>query len=204
MKTQVWQIESYVSFTYREKKSRFVGLAFPVLSEEEARSMWNNIKKEYHDADHYPYAYVIGINNEIQKCSDDGEPAGTAGKPLLNALLSRDISYSMIIVVRYFGGTKLGTSGLKEAFKTTARQVLEAAKIVKRIVTVKFELMVPYEKTHIFYAFQQKKKIPVLEQTSSEMFQRMVMAIPYDLMDEARQFFSEQNFMFNEKEIYLW
>ncbi|MCX7697330.1 MAG: YigZ family protein [Bacteroidales bacterium] len=204
MKTSVRQIESNVSFAYHEKNSRFIGLAFPIYSEKEAQNMWNAVRKKYYKADHFPYAYIIGVEKEIQKSSDDGEPSGTAGKPILNVLLSKDLTYTMVVVVRYFGGIKLGTSGLKNAFKTTTQFTLESANVVQRIVTMKMELFVPYQKVHVFYSFQQQKNFLILEQDYQSLESKFVIAIPISFLDELKSFFSLHNFFFIEKEIYLW
>ena len=98
-----------------EKKSRFIANVFKVESEEQAVDIINNMKKKFWDARHNCYAYIIGNNNEVQKFSDDGEPSGTAGKPIMDIILSEKIHNCLIVVTRYFGGTLLGTGGLIRA-----------------------------------------------------------------------------------------
>ena len=98
---------------YEEKKSRFIAHVYPAQSEEEAMGLIEQTRKKYYDARHNCTAYIIGRNRELKRCSDDGEPGGTAGKPMLEVLLSEGITNVVVIVTRYFGGTLLGTGGLR-------------------------------------------------------------------------------------------
>ena len=112
-----------------EKKSRFIATVRPVKTEEEARSFIDELKKKYWDATHNVFAYQIGERNEIQRFSDDGEPQGTAGMPVLNVLKGEDVKDAAIVVTRYFGGTLLGTGGLVRAYGKAAKEVLLSAGI---------------------------------------------------------------------------
>lgn len=116
-----------------EKKSRFIGISFPVDSEDEAVSFIEDCKKKYWDARHRCFAYTVGDNMELQRFSDDGEPQGTAGKPILDVLLNSDIHNCLIIVVRYFGGTLLGTGGLVRAYSQAAKAALEKSEVIEKI-----------------------------------------------------------------------
>lgn len=107
-----------------EKKSRFIAHVYCVHNEEEALKRIEEVKKQYWDARHNCYAYIIGRNNTIQRYSDDGEPGGTAGKPILEVLLLEEMSDCLIVVTRYFGGTLLGTGGLVRAYRQAAREGL--------------------------------------------------------------------------------
>lgn len=127
-----------------EKKSRFIANVFPVQNEEEALAHIEKIKKEYWDARHNCYGFVIGKNNEIQRFSDDGEPQGTAGKPILEVLTSGNIHNTLIVVTRYFGGTLLGTGGLVRAYGQSAKAGVENAKIVCVCDGVRFQLNCDY------------------------------------------------------------
>ncbi|MGN0382811.1 MAG: YigZ family protein [Eubacterium sp.] len=116
-----------------EKKSRFISHVQPVRNEAEAIAYVEKIKKEYWDARHNCYAFVIGKNNELMRFSDDGEPGGTAGKPILEVLTGNDIHDAVIVVTRYFGGVLLGTGGLVRAYSMAARMGLDnAVKVTKR------------------------------------------------------------------------
>ncbi len=128
-----------------EKKSRFIAHVIPVQNEEEALEVIESLKKEYWDARHNCYAFVCGANNEVQRFSDDGEPQGTAGKPILEVLLNKNIHNTLILVTRYFGGTLLGTGGLIRAYGQAALEGLKDAKIEEVFEGVAFELSVDYE-----------------------------------------------------------
>lgn len=128
-----------------EKKSRFIAHVIPVVSEEEALQIIEGLKKEYWDARHNCYAFVTGANNEVQRFSDDGEPQGTAGKPILEVLLNKNVHNTLILVTRYFGGTLLGTGGLIRAYGQAALEGLKNAEIQAVFEGVSFELAVDYE-----------------------------------------------------------
>lgn len=110
---------------YTEKKSRFIASIFPVQSEEEALENIARIRKEHYDARHNCFAYVIGDNNETERCSDDGEPSGTAGRPILDVLTGNGIHNAVAVVTRYFGGTLLGTGGLVRSYTAAVKDALE-------------------------------------------------------------------------------
>lgn len=115
-----------------EKKSRFIATVRPVETEEEAVTFINETKKKYWDARHNCSAFVIGKNQELTRCSDDGEPAGTAGRPMLDVLLKEGIHNTAVVVTRYFGGVLLGTGGLVRAYQGAVQKGLDAAVIVEK------------------------------------------------------------------------
>ena len=127
---------------YKEKSSKFLAYAYPVQSEEQIRTLVEALHKRYYDATHHCYAWRLGPKGEAFRANDDGEPSGTAGKPILGQLLSNDITDCLVVVVRYFGGTKLGVPGLIAAYREAAAAAIEAAQIVERtvdrVVTVDF------------------------------------------------------------------
>ncbi len=131
---------------YKEKGSKFIALAFPVETVEDAMRHVESVKKEYYDARHHCYAYRIGFAGEQYRVNDDGEPSGTAGKPIYGQMLKNNLTNLIIIVVRYFGGTKLGISGLIRAYKTAAADAIANADIEKRTIKTFFEITFPYEK----------------------------------------------------------
>lgn len=128
---------------YKEKGSKFIAKAYPVSSEEEVRNILQELRKTFHDARHHCYAYSLGPKRENYRFNDDGEPSGTAGKPIYGQLLSHEITDTLIVVIRYFGGTKLGVSGLIQAYREAAREAIRAAtiqmKTVQKEVFLKFE-----------------------------------------------------------------
>lgn len=127
-----------------EKKSRFIANVFSVEGEEEAVSYINKVKKKYWDARHSCWAYVIGNNNETQRFSDDGEPSGTAGKPILEVIEGAKIRNCLIVVTRYFGGTLLGTGGLVRAYQAASKAGLENSKIIEVMSGVKLSVDISY------------------------------------------------------------
>lgn len=127
-------IESPSEGLYKEKGSKFIAFAIPVTTEEEIKEHLAQIKKNHHDARHHCYAYILGHNKSAYRINDDGEPSGTAGKPIHGQLLSKDLTNTLVIVVRYFGGTKLGVSGLITAYKEATRDALDNAKIIEKTV----------------------------------------------------------------------
>ncbi len=127
-----------------EKKSRFIAHVIPVNTEAEAVHHIEQIRKKYWDARHNCFAYVIGRNNEIQRFSDDGEPQGTAGKPILEVLMGSDIHDTLIVVTRYFGGVLLGTGGLVRAYGLSAKEGLKHTHLVKVCEGVRFRLQTDY------------------------------------------------------------
>ena len=116
-----------------EKKSRFIATVKPVKSEEEAIAFIEGLKKKYWNATHNCSAYVIGEHFQIQRCSDDGEPSGTAGKPMLDVLLGEELHDTAVVVTRYFGGTLLGTGGLVRAYQASTKAGLEASTVITKM-----------------------------------------------------------------------
>ena len=129
---------------YKEKMSKFLSFAEPCTSAEEAKEIVAMYKKEYYDARHVCWAYMIGHQRLEFRSNDDGEPSGTAGKPILGQINSFNLTDLVVIVVRYFGGIKLGTSGLIEAYRTAAAEALSAADIVEKLVEDTLEVYFEY------------------------------------------------------------
>ncbi len=130
---------------FRDRNSRFLAFGYPVRNTAEINDILSGIKKKYHDARHHCYAYRLGLNNENLRMNDDGEPSGTAGKPIYGQLLAQDLTDTLVIVVRYFGGTLLGTSGLINAYRSATADMISNAVIVSRFVEDRFKLAFPYE-----------------------------------------------------------
>ena len=129
---------------YREKASKFIACAVPVGSEQEARQALDGIRKKYHDANHHCYAYRIGFENSLYRIQDDGEPSGSAGKPIYGQILSKELYDILVVVTRYFGGTKLGIPGLINAYRTATRNALEKAIIVETLMMSKYSVQFGY------------------------------------------------------------
>jgi uncharacterized YigZ family protein len=127
-----------------EKKSRFIATVRPVKSEEEALAFIESMRKKYWNATHNCFAYVIGEHFQVQRCSDDGEPSGTAGKPMLDVLLGEEIHDVVVVVTRYFGGTLLGTGGLVRAYSGSTKEGLLASKVITKMHGQKLSVQTDY------------------------------------------------------------
>jgi len=128
----------------REKGSRFLAYAFPVVNENEVKLHLDKLRNHFPDASHHCYAYVIGQGSEAQRANDDGEPSNSAGKPILRAITSAQLTNALVVVVRYFGGTLLGIPGLINAYGLAAKQVLDLATVETRIREVFFTVEVAF------------------------------------------------------------
>ena len=129
---------------FKDKGSKFIAKAYPVENEGQVKEILAGLKKEYHDARHHCYAYRINPEDEQFRSNDDGEPSGTAGKPILNQLLSKELMNVMVVVIRYFGGTKLGVSGLINAYKNATIEALNNSSIVKQFIYRQIEIRFDY------------------------------------------------------------
>lgn len=129
---------------FRDRGSRFIAIAKPVSSQEEIKIILEELRKEYHDARHHCYAWMLSPDRQSWRVNDDGEPSGTAGKPVMGQINSRGLTNILIVVIRYFGGTLLGVSGLIKAYRTAAEDALLNAQIVEKYVTETWLVKFPY------------------------------------------------------------
>ena len=129
---------------YKEKGSKFLAFAYPVHNTDEVKQHLEALRKEYFDARHHCYAYILGPNKDAYRVNDDGEPSGTGGRPIHGQLLSADLTDTLIVVVRYFGGILLGASGLANAYKAAARDAIGNATIVEKTIDVTYHLHFEY------------------------------------------------------------
>lgn len=163
---------------FKDNGSRFIALAYPVESEAEVKEIVASLKKEYHDARHHCYAYRIGLKGEPWRANDDGEPSGSAGRPILGQIDSAGLSDILVVVVRYFGGIKLGIPGLIRAYKTSTADALEAAEVVEKIAGEWMPLSFPYDKLPAMMKLIKDMDIPQRKQNfdmtcSIELFVRL-------------------------------
>ena len=149
---------------YKEKGSKFIGYAVPCHSEVEAKIHLAEWKKMHHQARHVCYAYRFGLDKKIYRANDDGEPSNSAGIPILGQIQSFDLTNVLIGVVRYFGGTKLGVGGLVQAYKTAAKEAIEAGEIITEQLKVTLEIAFPYEKMPVLMHLIKTHKIKILSQ----------------------------------------
>jgi uncharacterized YigZ family protein len=137
-------IEKPGTAEFRDRGSRFIAYAFPLGSKEEFKTHLQNVKAEHPKATHHCFAYRLGLDNTDFRVSDDGEPSGTAGRPILGQIASKQLTHTLIVVVRYFGGTLLGIPGLMNAYKTAASFVLQVTPVVQKQVEVTYRLQFDY------------------------------------------------------------
>ncbi|MCF4100918.1 YigZ family protein [Gillisia sp. M10.2A] len=149
---------------FKDKNSKFFGYAFPITSEEEAKEHLEELRKKHHQARHWCYAWQIGKEEHQFRANDDGEPSNSAGMPIYGQIQSFDVTNILIVVVRYFGGVKLGVGGLINAYKTAAQMALEASKIVTRTIDEKFEISFNYPEMNIVMRIIKEHNLNIIEQ----------------------------------------
>lgn len=151
---------------FKDKNSKFFGYAFPVTSEEVAKEHLEALKKKHHQARHWCYAWQIGKEEEnlTYRVNDDGEPSNSAGMPIYGQIQSFDVTDILIVVVRYFGGVKLGVGGLVQAYKAAAQMALENSRIVKRTVNKIFEIHFDYPEMNIVMRIIKEHNLNILKQ----------------------------------------
>lgn len=129
---------------YKEKGSKFLAFAYPVHNLDDIKAHLEQLRKDYFDARHHCYAYILGPRKDAFRANDDGEPSGTGGRPIHGQLLSADLTDTLIVVVRYFGGILLGASGLANAYKTAARDAIDHATIIEKTIDARYRLGFEY------------------------------------------------------------
>lgn len=129
---------------FKDRGSRFIAVAIPVKNQDEVKTRLEELRKEYHDARHHCYGYVLTPDRQVWRANDDGEPSGTAGKPILGQINSRELTDILVVVIRYFGGTLLGVSGLINAYRTAAADAIDNARIIEKVVTQVYRIDFPY------------------------------------------------------------
>lgn len=130
---------------FKDKGSKFLAYAYPFIDDSELKEIIETLRKEHIKARHFCFAYKIGLENDTYRANDDGEPNGTAGKPILNVILSRELSDVLVVVVRYFGGSLLGVPGLINAYKSSTEFALDNAEVFTKYLKVDYEISLEYE-----------------------------------------------------------
>ncbi len=188
MEDQYKTIEKTGEGLYKDRGSKFIGIVTPMQSVDEAKELLDSIRKKYHDARHHCYAYRVGVNDEQYRINDDGEPSGSAGKPIYGQILSHEITNVLIVVVRYFGGTKLGVRGLINAYKGAAADAIANTKIVQKHIHDFYRLTFEYplmsevmrllnderiQQVENIYQANCKIKVGVRKKFSEEIFSKL-------------------------------
>lgn len=149
---------------FKEKGSKFFGYTFPVLSEDDVKDCLEVLKKKHHSARHFCYAYQIGVEHTQYRANDDGEPNNSAGLPIYGQIQSFEVTNTLIVSVRYFGGTKLGVGGLISAYKKSAQLALTASEIIEKTINVKFKLTFNYDLMNPVMRIIKEKQIEIVHQ----------------------------------------
>ncbi|TSA26209.1 MAG: YigZ family protein [Bacteroidetes bacterium] len=155
----------------REKASKFMAFAFPVESDQEVKNHLDSLRKSFHSANHHCYAYRIGHPEApVFRYNDDGEPSGSAGKPIYGQLLSRQLSDTLVVVIRYFGGTKLGIPGLIQAYKTAAAESLNQNRIILKTLCDRFTISFPVRQMNKVMRIMKLEEAEILSQDFDEQY----------------------------------
>lgn len=149
---------------YKEKGSRFIAFVYPIEAADEVKEIVQSLRKKYHDARHICYAYILGADSSEYRVNDDGEPSGTAGKPIHGVLLSNNLTNVLIVVVRYFGGVKLGTSGLITAYRDAAMDAINHAEIINKTVQVYYFISFQYTAMNAVMSLLKEKDCEITKQ----------------------------------------
>ena len=165
--------DSYITISapgeaiYKEKGSKFLSFAFHIDDEDEADAIRKDFKKKYYDATHVVYAFRLGAEGQQFRAADDGEPSGSSGLPVLNTIKSRNITNVIVLVIRYFGGTKLGIPGLIDAYSQAAAMALDAAETEERLVTEIIDVVVPYSQMNYVMRIVKENDLQIAEMGGS-------------------------------------
>lgn len=189
-----------------EKKSRFIATVRLAETEEDALAFIEEMRKKYWDARHNCYAYSIGQNREYTRCSDDGEPSGTAGRPMLDVLLGEDVHNIAVVVTRYFGGVLLGTGGLVRAYSKAVQEGLAASRIIEKIHGISLSVTTDYAGIGKLQYIAGERKLPILD---SEYTDKVILEllVPDDQVDAVKKAITEatsaQAAMEKDRELYF-
>jgi len=186
-----------------EKKSRFIAQVFPVETEEEVATILEQMKKKYWDARHNCYAFVLGETSQISRCSDDGEPSGTAGRPILEVINGKELTNILIVVTRYFGGTLLGTGGLVRAYSQSAQAGIMASKVIRKEVGYRVSIDTDYNGIGKLQYVAMQNNIAILDTQYTDKVQ-MILLVPIEqtesLLKEVTEATAGQSVWSQEKE----
>lgn len=154
---------------YKEKGSKFIAYAFPIIDERNVKNILQELHKKYYDARHICYAYRLGVKSIYERTNDDGEPKHSAGDPILGQIKSLELTNTLVAVIRYFGGTKLGVGGLINAYRTATQEALQHSKIEKKVLTAIITISFPYNNTNEVMRAIKNFEIEIVEQSFTEV-----------------------------------
>lgn len=174
---------------FKDKNSKFFGYTFPVISEEEVKSILETLKKQHHSARHWCYAWQIGTENIRHRSNDDGEPSNSAGQPIYGQIQSSETTNILIVVVRYFGGTKLGVGGLINAYRTAAQLALQESTIVTKTVNINFVIIFEYKNMNKVMRVIKEKNLNITKQ-DLELNCKIYISVRKKIANEIKEVFS--------------
>jgi uncharacterized YigZ family protein len=185
-----YTIDKPGSAEFKDRGSKFIACSFPIKTVQDFKDRLNEIKKEHPKATHHCFAYRIGLDGNEFRSSDDGEPSGTAGKPMLGQIDSKGLTDTLVIVVRYFGGTLLGVPGLINAYKSAAALVLQMTPVVQKIVEEDYELQFDYTRMNEVMTIVKQYQCRVIAQ-EMQLFCKIKIAVPKNRLQELTYKLSE-------------
>ncbi len=185
-------VKSQSQGAFKEKGSRFLSFVFPVSNEQDIKTYLNELRKTYFDARHNCYAYALGPARDGYRQNDDGEPSGTAGKPIYGQILSNNITNVLIVVVRYFGGTKLGVRGLIDAYKAAAQDALKNNEIIEKIVMEVYEITFAYPHTNNVMKIIKENNLNILQNEFNQL-SRVMLSVRKNKADQIKSYLQSLN-----------
>ena len=171
------EVKSHTTGIYKEKGSKFIAYSYPVYSEQEVKEKLEEVKKLEYAARHHCYAYILYADKSAQRANDDGEPSSTAGKPILGQILSNDLTNVLIVVVRYFGGVKLGVPGLIRSYKTAAAEAILEAVIITKTIKEHYEVSFKYPQMNDVMRLVKEYDLEVVN-TDFQIECKLIFAVP--------------------------
>lgn len=171
---------------YEEKKSRFIASIYSAKTEKEALQKIKRVRKKHYDARHHCYAYIVGDNEEIERCSDDGEPSGTAGRPMLEVLNGQGIHNVVVVVTRYFGGTLLGTGGLMRAYSEAVKEGLKSCTMLTEQVGYKLKAQTGYQGLGVLQYAARSLELVELESVYTDIVE-FILLVPLEKKELAEE-----------------
>jgi uncharacterized YigZ family protein len=171
------EIQTHSTGIYKEKGSKFIAYSYPVYSEDQVKEKLEEVRKIEYSARHYCYAYILNPDKSAQRANDDGEPSSTAGKPILGQILSNDLTNILIVVVRYFGGVKLGVSGLIRSYKTAAAVVIANSTLITKTIKEQYEVSFKYPQMNDVMRLIKEFDLEVVN-TNFQIDCKLIFAVP--------------------------
>ena len=186
------EIKNPTTGLYKEKGSKFIAYSYPLYSEEEVKERLEEVKKIEHSARHHCYAYIINPDKSLQRANDDGEPSSTAGKPILGQIQSNDLTNILIIVVRYFGGIKLGVTGLIRSYKTAAADSISQAIFVTKTIKEQYKVSFKYPLMNDVMRLIKEHNLEIIN-TDFQIDCNLIFAVPKSKADNVVETFKKNH-----------